>query len=1220
MLCWEFHCISGWMEKPKKYRWMFIMLFIITFIILLWIIVRTPSTFRSIPQPRGAPKSCPLLISEQTITPVPNTKHLLVSVYMDQRVDGFDIRIIGIFRRDSIQPLHCLFCCAGHLSSTTPTTILQHSDNFGFPFVTTDVMCKIPQDCDATHVALVTQPDSVSTFNQAWLSIRNKKTDGKEEKKFDFTICISNLFGDYNNVLQFAQTLEMYRLLGVDKVVIYNTSCGPDLNRLLQSYRQDGFVEIVPWPIDQYLNPSSGWLFSKHGGDVHYFGQLTTLNECIYRSMERSRYVLLNDIDEIIMPYKHNDLISLMNVLQQQHPNTGVFLIENHIFPKKPFEESKKSLLPTWRGVPGFNILEHIYREEPDRNVYHPHKMIVQPRMVKQTSVHEVLQMIGEKFKVPPDVCRIIHCPMHTPTRRPLEDLHMDYRLWDFTDKLLPSVSKGEEKRASTVPWGAPVLLTTVSVRRDVLQPMTYCGLPVSLSPKQSGLDGIEGTGEVQEKNPHCAASLIQMGVGSMEQVEDGILHTNTWLARQREYRECSLMHFTETQLAEQPHPGRTGAAGRISSRQSGQEYKGELANADAACELLHSVVAQLQTEHPQAFLLITGDFNHASLSATLPNFHQYVNCCTRDNKTLDLLYANTAGATPLITPPPTGPLRSQPGPSAPCLHTCGEETAPQQKACEAVPKTSRPKEPNHFRPVALTFHLMKALERIVLSQHLRPLVSPNMDPLQFAYQPGIGVDDAVIYLLQRSLSHLEDAGNTTPVCEAAGLCVRCGVVVCSTGAPQGTVLSPFLFPCTLYIGLHILYSTDSCHLQKFSDDTAIVGCVSEGNDLVCWGGGCSERDKKRLNRLIKRASSVCGCPLDSIEVMGERRALAKLSTIMDNTSHPLHQTVGALSSSFSNRLRHPRCRKERFRSNIKLEELKKHYCEIHILIFLVGSLSLLWLDGEAKRLQSEGHHPSHHYLYLPPLHHCENTQLLGVDRVVIYKTSCGPDLNRLLQSYRQEGFVEIVPWPIDQYLNPSSGWLFSLNGGDLHYFGQLTTLNECIYRSMERSRYVLLNDIDEIIMPYKHNDLMSLMNVLQQQHPNTGVFLIENHIFPKKHFEPSGKFHLPQWNGVPGINILEHIYRENPNRNTYHPHKMIVQPRMVEQTSVHEVLKNFGKVHKVPLDVCRIIHVRVALQGSLTLEQLNVDKRLWDFSEKLIPNVDKHLKRAGLLNSEGRS
>ncbi|KAI3358072.1 hypothetical protein L3Q82_003084 [Scortum barcoo] len=134
----------------------------------------------------------------------------------------------------------------------------------------------------------------------------------------------------------------------------------------------------------------------------------------------------------------------------------------------------------------------------------------------------------------------------------------------------------------------------------------------------------------------------------------------------------------------------------------------------------------------------------------------------------------------------------------------------------------------------------------------------------------GIGVDDAVIYLLQRSLSHLEDAGNTVRITffdfssafntihpsllrvklERAGAsdqlaawvtnyltdrpqfvrlqdCVS-DVVVCSTGAPQGTVLSPFLF--TLYTS-DFTYSTDSCHLQKFSDDTAIVGCVSEGND-----------------------------------------------------------------------------------------------------------------------------------------------------------------------------------------------------------------------------------------------------------------------------------------------------------------------------------------------------------------------------------------------------
>ncbi|KAM8914860.1 uncharacterized protein AB9W97_011722 isoform 2-T3 [Spinachia spinachia] len=445
--------VCGWMDKPKRVRGKFFFLFIAILIFILCFTVRTPRTYRIIPPPHRAPKTCPLQISERSITPLNNTKHLLVSAYMDQRVNGLDVRIIGMFKRDSIQKLHCVFCCAGQLGGTTPGTILEHTDNFGFPYVTTDVMCQIPPNCNATHVSLMTQPGKVWLVDQPWLPIRNKKTNGTEKDKlqFNFTVCISNLFGNYNNVLQFAQTLEMYRLLGVDRVVIYNTSCGPDLDRLLQTYSREGFVEMVPWPIDQHLNPSRGWLFSLSGGDVHYFGQLTTLNECVYRSMDRSRYVLLNDIDEIIMPYKHNNLTSLMDVLQQQHPNTGVYLIENHIFPKKHFEPSGRFHLPQWNGVPGVNILEHIYREDPNRQSYHPHKMIVQPRLVEWTSVHEVLKTYGQQFKVPMDVCRIIHVRHPLRGSLTLEQLNEDQRLWDFEEKLIPSVDKAL-RRARLLP------------------------------------------------------------------------------------------------------------------------------------------------------------------------------------------------------------------------------------------------------------------------------------------------------------------------------------------------------------------------------------------------------------------------------------------------------------------------------------------------------------------------------------------------------------------------------------------------------------------------------------------------------------------------------------------------------------------------------------------------------------------------------------------------
>ncbi|TWW79253.1 hypothetical protein D4764_10G0002830 [Takifugu flavidus] len=71
------------------------------------------------------------------------------------------------------------------------------------------------------------------------------------------------------------------------------------------------------------------------------------------------------------------------------------------------------------------------------------------------------------------------------------------------------------------------------------------------------------------------------------------------------------------------------------------------------------------------------------------------------------------------------------------------------------VPKKTHPVAPSDYRPIAVTSHIMKVMERLVLT-HLRPLVSPFQDPLQFAYQPKVGVDDAVIYLLQRAYSSLD--------------------------------------------------------------------------------------------------------------------------------------------------------------------------------------------------------------------------------------------------------------------------------------------------------------------------------------------------------------------------------------------------------------------------------------------------------------------------------
>ncbi|KAK0135164.1 RNA-directed DNA polymerase from mobile element jockey [Merluccius polli] len=198
------------------------------------------------------------------------------------------------------------------------------------------------------------------------------------------------------------------------------------------------------------------------------------------------------------------------------------------------------------------------------------------------------------------------------------------------------------------------------------------------------------------------------------------------------------------------------------------------------------------------------------------------------------------------------------------------------------VPKKSRPSEMNDYRPVALTSQLMKTLERLFLSL-LRPQVQHAQDPLQFAYRTKVGVDDAVLHLMHRAHTHLDKSRGTVRILfldfssafntiqppllldKLARMQVdprlvtwissyltdrtqyvrlkdiTSDTVVSSTGAPQGTVLAPLLF--TLYTS-DFSYNSESCHIQKFADDTAIMGCIREDQeeeyrslvrDFVVW-------------------------------------------------------------------------------------------------------------------------------------------------------------------------------------------------------------------------------------------------------------------------------------------------------------------------------------------------------------------------------------------------
>lgn len=387
-------------------------------------------------------KTCGLHVQTDPVIKAKNLQAYMIGSYIEQRQEVKMVKTIAVVLRNENIEYRCLLCCDGQTISG-PASLDIHSDHFGFEYGTADINCHVPDKCSTpTYVAITSQAaaeDESLRNNHTVQPVMNLKK--VQNFPYEFTVCISVMY-EYDNVLEFVQVMEMFKILGVQKVAIYLTNCTSDLQKVLDYYVREKFVDLIPWKIASYVEVSRGWQKSASSGQLHYFGQIAALNDCVYRYMYQSHYVALQDLDELILPLNFKNWNELLPELEKKYNQIGGFEFENHLFPISIKDLNAKYSPDSWKKVKGENVLQHIIKISNDPRKFNNFKVIVNPRLVFKTTVHGVLQSVGGTIRVDPQIAHMYHLRKIENENLKQQTEILDPRLRDYANTLIPAVSE----------------------------------------------------------------------------------------------------------------------------------------------------------------------------------------------------------------------------------------------------------------------------------------------------------------------------------------------------------------------------------------------------------------------------------------------------------------------------------------------------------------------------------------------------------------------------------------------------------------------------------------------------------------------------------------------------------------------------------------------------------------------------------------------------------
>ena len=245
-------------------------------------------------------------------------------------------------------------------------------------------------------------PDKVNTETTAdpnkTVSVDSVKKP-KKNRVVEFTVCIPTMHR-YRKAAQLVEKLEMVRLLGAGRVVLYDTSAASNVRSVVNFYTREWAEgrETLEVVVHSWKLPS---LY------IHYNGQVAAVDDCLYRYGWLSKYMVFNDLDELIIPLRHENWSQLIAERERLRPGSAAFMFRNvfvhadHFSPQQGFGAEARRF--------GSSVLGFTHRDSYIYWAICRSKLILNPRKIESIGVHHVYEGYGPTDVIPEDQGLLYH-------------------------------------------------------------------------------------------------------------------------------------------------------------------------------------------------------------------------------------------------------------------------------------------------------------------------------------------------------------------------------------------------------------------------------------------------------------------------------------------------------------------------------------------------------------------------------------------------------------------------------------------------------------------------------------------------------------------------------------------------------------------------------------------------------------------------------------------